>query len=208
LTVPEHKYSIWGTLAVVAVIALALIDPGYAARADPNSVAIIHDLHGLAQASPSPLSSPDIVGLAPTLPLPEPAPVVAVAPSPEQSQSSGGGPPPPPPPACKPSIPGNISASPGSVTQNAYDGNSGRWTVSEAGQPGGTPVTISISGMVGCGGGKHHTLRASVRGHESTNSGCSPTMGSSATIPASGLMFGTYDANNIIDVTVTYDLGC
>ena len=201
---PEPRYSIWGSLAVVAVIALALIDPGYAARADPNSVAIIHDLHGLAQASPSPLNSPDIVGLAPTLPLPEPAPVVAVAPSPEQSQpsgGSGGGPPPPPPPACKPSIPGNISASAGTITRNSYDGNNGSWTVSET-VPMNTAINISIGGMVGCGGGLHHTLRGHSNAYPS-NYGCYPTMGSSASITVK-----TYVASDSISVTVMYDSGC
>jgi hypothetical protein len=207
--VPEAKYSIWGSVAAVAVIGLALIGPGYAARADPNSVAIIHDIHGLAQASPSPLSSPDIVGLAPTLPLPEPAPVVAVAPSPEQSQptggggggAGGGGSPPPPPPACKPSIPGSISASAGTIARNSYDGNSGSWTVSET-VPMNTDINISISGMVGCGSGLHHTLRGHSNANPS-NFGCYPTMGSSASITVR-----TWTQPDTISVTVMYDSGC
>jgi hypothetical protein len=203
---PEPKYSIWGSLTAIAVIALALIDPGYAARADPNSFAIIHDIHGLAQASPSPLSSPEIVGLAPTLPLPEPAPVVAVAPSPELTQPSGGtggggAPPPPPPPACKPSIPGNISASTGAISRNSYDGNNGSWTVSGiAGDY--TPVSISINGMVFCGGSKHHTLRGHSNAHPG-NFGCFPTMGSSASVSVT-----TWTQPDSISVTVTYDDGC
>ena len=192
--------------------------PGTAASPAPTGIPAVIALTSptptpsvepLATDTPAPTATP-----APTdTPTPSATPVITVAPASTSSSSSSTvrpttapptHPPTPTAPPCTPSIPSTISYTDntGSHTRGAssYSGNTGSWSISEPTAPQGTRVTVSISGMVSCGG-QHHAL--TVTDH-SGNYSCYPTQGSSV---STGI--NTYGPPpETVSVTVSYGSGC
>jgi outer membrane biosynthesis protein TonB len=144
-------------------------------------------------AVPTPTATPTAVPT-PT-PAPTPVPTVAAPTAPPPTKP----PPPPPPPPCTPSTPNNVTVSDPSGTRS-LSGSNGHWGFQETG-PAGSQVSVSISGMVGCNDGKHHTLKVS---DPVGNYSCNPTMGSSV----SASIHTGQAPPDPITITVTYDAGC
>ena len=95
-------------------------------------------------------------------------------------------------------MPNNITVTDSGT--HSVSGSNGHWSFQENGAQG-THVTVSISGMVGCNDGKHHTLKVS---DPVGNYSCNPTMGSAV---SASINTGK-PPPDLITITVTYDAGC